>query len=99
MRHARDPDEFLEILGDELRAVVGDDPRPGFGVLFFGPLHNNLDILLRHLFPDLPVDDETIAAVKQAAQIIKGATDIEIGHINMPMLMRTKWLQKTLSLG
>lgn len=90
MRHTGEPDEFLEILGDELRAVVRDDPRPGFGVLFFGTLHNNLHIPLRHLFPDFPMDDKTAAAVEQAAQIIKGATDIQIRHINMPMFMRAK---------
>ena len=26
VRHARDADEFLEVLGDELRPVVGDPP-------------------------------------------------------------------------
>ena len=31
VRHARDADELLEVLGDELRTVVGDDAgvRPG----------------------------------------------------------------------
>ena len=34
MGHAVDADEFLEILGDELRAVVGDNARPGVGIGF-----------------------------------------------------------------
>src|SRR5215472_9237406 len=33
MRHARDPNELLEVLGDELRPVVRDDPEPRFRVL------------------------------------------------------------------
>ena len=95
MRHAGEPNELLEILGDELRSVIGNDPRSGFGILLLGPLHNNLCILL----PELPVDDKTAAAVKQTAQIIKGAADIEMRHIDMPMFMRTKRLHKTVSLG
>ena len=99
VRHAGEPDEFLEILGNELRAVIGDDPRPGFGVFLLGPLDNDLHILLRHLLPDLPMNDETAAAVEQAAQIIKGAADIEMRHIDMPMFMRTKRLHEAISLG
>ena len=67
VRHAGVPNEFLEILGNELRTVIGDDPRPGFGVLLLGPLDNDLHILLSHLLPDLPMNDETAAAVEQAA--------------------------------
>jgi hypothetical protein len=33
MRHARDANELLEVLGKKLRPVVGNDPRPGFRVL------------------------------------------------------------------
>ena len=33
VRHARDANELLEVLGDELRPVVGDDPRPRLRVL------------------------------------------------------------------
>ena len=32
--HAGDADELLEVLGDELRAVVADDAWPGFRELF-----------------------------------------------------------------
>ena len=31
MRHAGHTDKLLEILGDELRTIVGDDPRLGLG--------------------------------------------------------------------
>jgi hypothetical protein len=36
--HARDADKLFEILGDELRAVVGNDPRSGLRVLLLGRL-------------------------------------------------------------
>ncbi len=34
--HARDPNEFLEVFGDELRPVVGDDPGRCFRMVFLG---------------------------------------------------------------
>ena len=36
--HARDPNELLEVLGDELWPVVGDDPGPRLRVLLLGCL-------------------------------------------------------------
>ena len=36
MGHAGDADELLEVLGDELRAVVGDDAWRDAGVSFRG---------------------------------------------------------------
>ena len=38
MRHARDSNELLEVPGDELRTVVGDDARLGLRVFLFGSL-------------------------------------------------------------
>jgi len=34
--HARDPNEFLEVFGNKLRPVVGDDPGLRLGVKFLG---------------------------------------------------------------
>ena len=42
--HAADSNKFLEVPRDELRAVVGNDPRASFRVLFLRHLENNLDI-------------------------------------------------------
>ena len=44
VRHAADPDEFLEVLGDELRTVVGDDPRRDAGEFLPCPLDDLLDV-------------------------------------------------------
>src|SRR4051794_13033764 len=42
MSHSADADELLEVSGDELRAVVRDDPRPFAGVLLARPLDDRL---------------------------------------------------------
>ena len=44
MRHARDANELLEIASDELRAIVRDDARLRFRVLFLGVFENYFDI-------------------------------------------------------
>ena len=67
MRHATEPDKLLEILGNELRVVVRDDPRPCIRVLLSCPLDDRLDVRLGHRLPDFPVHDEPAAAIKQAA--------------------------------
>src|SRR5215831_3402604 len=49
--HARDPNELLEVLGDELRPVVGDDPGPRLRVQFLGALQDESRRLLRSSTP------------------------------------------------
>ena len=67
MRHAADADELLEILGDELRAVVGDDPRVLARELFPRPLHDRFHVDLLHLLADFPMHDVAAVAVENAA--------------------------------
>ena len=43
------------------------------------------------------VNDITTAAIQNAAEIIESTLDIQIGNINMPMLMKIKWLLKSVS--
>src|SRR5882757_5365700 len=69
--HARDPNELLEVLGDELRPVVGDDPGPCFRVQFLSPLQDDLDVRPRHRLPQIPVDDVTATAIENAAQVVE----------------------------
>jgi len=94
MRHSRDADEFLEILGNKLWAVIGNDPWPGFRKVLLGALQNDLYIHFRHLFPDLPMDDEATTSIKNAAQIIERAADVDIRNIHMPMVMGPERLHK-----
>lgn len=60
MNHTADPDEILEIPGDELRPVVRDDPGPRVGISLARPLDDRLDIGPGHALADLPVDDEPV---------------------------------------
>src|SRR5260370_38900810 len=46
VRHARDANELLEITGNELRAIVGDDSRLRFRGLLLGSLQDHFDISL-----------------------------------------------------
>ena len=67
MRHATEADKLLEVLRNELRAVVRDDPRPSIRVSLSCPLDDCLDVRLGHRLPDFPVHDKPAAAIKQAA--------------------------------
>ena len=67
MRHAADADELLEVLGDELGAIVGDDPRRLAWELFPGALDDRFDVGFRHALADLPVNDVAAVAVQNAA--------------------------------
>ncbi len=87
MGHAGKPDELLEIPGNELRSVVGNNPWPGSRVFLLGPFKNDFHVSLGHLLPDLPVDDRAAAAIQQAAEVVERATDVEIGDVHMPVLM------------
>ena len=94
MGHPGNADELLEILGDELRPIVGNDPGPGLWKLFLGPLQDDFHIFFRHLLSDLPVDDIATASIQETAEIVKGAVDVEIGDIHVPVLMWQKRLNE-----
>lgn len=97
MGHAADADEGFELAGDELRAVVADDPGRDAGIAFAGPLHDRLDFRLGHGRPDLPMHDQAAVAIEDAAQVVKGAGDVEIGDIDMPVFMRKNRLVEAFS--
>ena len=54
MGHPADLDEILEIISDELRAVVGDYPRRSIGETFSGGLKDQFDFRLGNRFPNIP---------------------------------------------
>lgn len=99
MRHARDPDEFLEVARDELRSVVGNDPRLCIRVLLPGALKNDFDIGLRHGFAQIPMNDEPAEAIQHAAQVVERAADVDIGNVDVPMLLRLQRLLEARSLA
>src|SRR5215813_7167791 len=94
MSHPAGPDEFLEALGDELRAVVRDDPRPLPGEALASPLDDRLHFGLGHALADLPVDDEPAAAVEEAAEVEEGPGDVDVGDVDVPVLMGPQWLME-----
>src|ERR1022692_2051879 len=49
---------------------------------------------LLHRLAQIPVDDQPAVAVQHAAQIVERAGDVDVAHVDMPMLMRLRWLFK-----
>ena len=88
MGHTGDPDKFLEIFGNELRAVVGNDARTGSRVLFLGSLKDDFYVSFGHLLSDLPMDDGAAASIEEAAQVVEGAADVEVRNIDVPVFVR-----------
>ena len=87
MGHAGDADELFEVLGDELGSVVADDAGLGVGVGFAGALDDGFHVRFLHFLADFPVDDETAAAIKEGTQKVKGAGDVEVTNIDMPVFV------------
>ena len=91
-------DEFLKVLGNKLWSIVRDYPRLGIRISFLDSLKDYLNIALGHRFPQLPMDYIPTAPVKNTAQVIKRAANIDMRNINMPMLMRSERLLKACAL-
>lgn len=45
------------------------------------------DVLFGHRFSQYPVDEIETTAIQQAAEEIKGAAQIDMRHVNMPVLI------------
>ena len=91
-----DADEFLEVFGDELGAVVTDDAGFGVGEFFQGALEDGFDIGLCHGRAQLEVDDGARASVEDRAEVVKGAADVDVGDIDVPVFV---WTQGLLEAG
>jgi hypothetical protein len=87
VRHAADPDELLEVLGDELRPVVRNDPGVHAGKLLARSLNDRLDVDLGHGLADLPVDYEAAAAVEEAAKLEERPGNVDVGDVDVPVLV------------
>src|SRR5881628_3863996 len=94
MRHPTHTDELFEILGNELRSVVGDDPRCRIGTYFASALKNDLDVGFFHRFADLPMHDIATCSIQSAAQVVKRAGDVDVGNVHMPMFVWSDRLLK-----
>jgi hypothetical protein len=96
--HTADADELLEVPGDELRAVVRDDPGPLAGKLLARPLEDRLHLGFGPGLADLPVDDEPAVAVEDAAQEGECPADINMRDSDRPVLMRPQRRLEALAL-
>src|SRR5215467_14968895 len=92
MSHSCDADELLEVPGDKLWPVVRDDPRFCFRIFLSPSLQDDFNFCFGHRFPQIPMDDRTAVAIQNAAQVVEGAAHIDVGNIDMPMLVRVWWL-------
>ena len=87
MGHAGEADVGLEVGGDELGAVVGDDAWRDAGVQLTGALDDPLHVGLLHRLAELPVDEEPAAAVEDRAQVVEGPGDVDGGDVDVPVLV------------
>jgi len=92
--HAGDADEFFEVLGDELGAVVGDDAWCDTGMTLAGALEDDFDVGFLHFVADFPVDDEPATAIEDGAEEVKSAGDVEVTDIDMPVFVRFEGLDE-----
>src|SRR5712671_3206460 len=45
------------------------------------------------------MDDRTALAIQNAAQVIEGAAHVDVGNIDVPMMVRMRWLLETAPLA
>ena len=94
MGHAADANELLEVLGDELRAVVGDDPGRASGNCSRARwmiVSTSASVML---CADLPVDDGAAVAVEEAAEVVERAGDVDVRDVDVPVLVRPQRLHE-----
>ena len=94
MGHSRDPDKFFEIFGNELRAVVGNNPWSSGWVLFLGPFKEDFNVSFSHLLSDFPMDNGADTSIQETTQVVEGPTDVKVRDVNMPVVMRQQRLNK-----
>src|SRR5215472_11375332 len=64
------------------------------GLPLLGPFQNDLNVGLGHRFPQIPMNQETAVAIQDAAKVVERRTNIQVGNIDMPMLVRLRRLFK-----
>jgi len=94
MGHPCHPDKFFEVLGYELGTIVRNNPRGGMREVLSGSLQDYFNVSFGHCLAQFPVDDVATTTVQKTAQIVKGSANIDVGNINMPVLVGLKRLNK-----
>ena len=67
---------------------------PRYRILLFRALQYDLDVRLGHRLPDVPVHNMPAVAVQDAAQVVERPADVDVGHVDMPVLMRASGCSK-----
>ena len=62
------------------------------------PLQDDLDGCLGHRLPDVPVHDVPAETVQDAAQVVEGTADVDVGNIDVPVLMCCQRLREARAL-
>jgi hypothetical protein len=60
----------------------------GFRILFLGSFENHFDVGFPHGLFQAPMHDESTVSIQDAAQIVERTAHVDIGNIDMPVLMR-----------
>src|SRR5690554_6923745 len=82
-------DERLEVVGNELRAVVADDPGMRPWTLLQCSLQYKLNVDLPGGFADFPVHDVAAVAIEYRDQEVQSPSEIHIADIGVPVSMGT----------
>ena len=96
MCRVRRANELLKVRRNELQPVIGDDPRLYFRI-FLRSLQNDFNFRLGHRIPQIPVDNRVALAIQNAARVVEGAAHVDVGNIDMPLLMRLVRLLEAVS--
>ena len=96
--HPAEAYKRLEIPGNKLWTIIGDNPGMHPRALFSSSLNDNLHVSLFHTLTDLTVHNISTVAVQDRTQIVKGPANVYMADIYMPMLVRSARMLKAVSL-
>ena len=57
-------------------------------MLLLGRFENDFDVGLPHPLAQIPVHNRTAEAVQHATQVVERPRDVDVAHVDVPMLMR-----------
>ena len=69
------------------------------GYFSLARLQDDLDFRLGHRLAQIPMHDEAAVAVQHAAQVVERAADVDVGNIDVPMLVRLRAAARSPSLS
>ena len=94
MRQAILANEFLEVLSDELRAIVADDSRLHARVLFSSSCNHQLDVLFCHRLAKFLMNDVATETIEYGYQEVERAANVDVADVHMPFLVDFRWLNE-----